>query len=145
MRFMKFGLSVAVAMAAVAAASAQQGNTISVPVEGLRNSQGSVRCGLFKGPEGFPKAGNQFRGVVVPVVNQQATCVFNDVPPGDYAVALFHAQQNETEMKTNFLGQPQEGYGFSRNPSTTFGAPAFHDAAYAYQGGSSTWPVKLNY
>lgn len=145
MRFMKFGLSMVVAMTAAMAASAQQGNTISVPVEGLRNSQGSVRCGLFNGPTGFPKAGNQFKGVIAPITNQQATCVFENVPPGTYAVALFHAQNNETEMTTNFLGQPKEAYGFSRNPSTTFGAPSFNDAAYAYPGGASSWPVKLNY
>ena len=145
MRFMKFGLSVAVAMTAAMAASGQQGNTISVLVEGLKNSQGSVRCGLFNSATGFPKAGNQYKGVVTPIANQQATCAFENVPPGTYAVALFHAQNNETEMKTNFLGQPQEAYGFSRNPSTTFGAPSFNDAAYAYPGGPSVWPVKLNY
>jgi uncharacterized protein (DUF2141 family) len=139
------GLAVALVAATVAAASAQSGNTISVPISGLRNNKGDVRCGLFNSAATFRKPGQEAMGVAVPIVNQQATCVFNNVPAGTYAVAVFHAENNETQLQTNFLGVPKEGYGFSRNPSTTFGAPGFGDAAYAYPGGATSWPVTINY
>jgi uncharacterized protein (DUF2141 family) len=127
------------------AAHAQSGNQISVPIQGLRNSQGMVRCGLFNSAATFRQPSKEFRGVAVPIANQQATCVFAEVPPGTYAVAVFHAENNETQIQTNFLGQPKEGYGFSRNPSTTFGAPDFGAAAYTYPGGVTSWPVLLTY
>jgi uncharacterized protein (DUF2141 family) len=137
------GAALLIGMATVA--GAQSGNQISVPIQGLRNNQGLVRCGLYASADGFRQPGKQFRGVAVPIANQQATCVFDNVPPGTYAVAVFHAENNETQLQTNFLGQPREGYGFSRNPSTTFGAPAFGDAAYAYPGGMTSWPVQITY
>jgi len=84
-------------------------------------------------------------GVAVPIVNQQATCMFNNAPAGTYAVAVFHAENNETQLQTNFLGIPKEGYGFSRNPSSAFGPPGFGDAAYSYPGGVTSWPVTLTY
>jgi uncharacterized protein (DUF2141 family) len=145
MQIMKFGVSMALAMGMATAASAQAGNQISVPIQGLRNNQGVVRCGLYASAAGFRQPGKEFRGVAAPIANQQATCVFTDVPPGTYAVAVFHAENNETQLQTNFLGQPKEGYGFSRNPSTTFGAPEFNAAAYAYPGGVTSWPVQLTY
>jgi uncharacterized protein (DUF2141 family) len=145
MQIMKFGVSMALAMGVATAASAQAGNQISVPIQGLRNNQGVVRCGLYASAAGFRQPGKEFRGVAVPIANQQATCVFAEVPPGTYAVAVFHAENNETQLQTNFLGQPKEGYGFSRNPSTTFGAPEFNAAAYAYPGGVTSWPVQLTY
>ena len=95
---MMLALSV-VGCLASAAAEAQPGNTISVPVSGLRNNNGDVRCGLYNSAATFPKDGQQFQGVVAAIANQQATCVFNNVPPGTYAVALFHAQKGETKCE----------------------------------------------
>ena len=94
MRFKKLGLALVFAGGlAGSVAEAQQGNTITVPVTGLRNNIGDVRCGLYNSAATFPKDGQQFQGVVAPIANQQATCTFTNVPPGTYAVALFHAEQ----------------------------------------------------
>lgn len=145
MNFRNLGLALVVAAGLGGAAEAQQGNTISVPVSGLRNSNGNVRCGLFNSAATFPKDGQQFMGVVAPIANQQATCTFTNVPPGTYAVSLFHAENGETTLRTGFFGQPQEGYGFSRNATGTMGPPAFNAAAYSYAGGATSWPVTITY
>lgn len=126
-------------------AEAQQGNTITVPVSGLRNNNGNVRCGLYNSAATFPKDDQQFMGVAAPIANQQATCVFDNVPPGTYAVALFQAEQGQTKMKTGMFGMPQDAYGFSRNAKIGMGPPAFNDAAYSYAGGATSWPVTITY
>ncbi len=143
-RSMTVAIVLAASLAGLAA-EAQQGNTISVPVSGLRNNNGNVRCGLFNSAATFPKDGQQFMGVVAPIANQQATCVFNNVPPGTYAVSLFHAEKGETQLRTGFFGQPEEGYGFSRNATGTMGPPSFNAAAYSYAGGATSWPVSIIY
>ena len=146
MRFRNFGFALVFAAGlAGGAAEAQQGNTISVPVTGLRNNVGDVRCGLFNSAATFPKDGQQFQGVASPIVNQQATCTFTNVPPGTYAVALFHAAPGQTVMKKGMFGQPLDGYGFSRNAPIGMGPPAFGDAAYAYAGGAVSFPVTITY
>lgn len=145
MRLVKLGLVTALALGAASAAYGQASNTISIAVSGLRNNNGDVRCGLFNSAATFPKSGQEFRGVVAPIANQQATCVFNDVPPGTYAIALFHAEKGETKMRTGFFGQPEEGYGFSRNATGGMGPPAFNAAAYSYAGGNTSWPVTITY
>ena len=147
MRFAKLGLAfVCAAGLAGAVAEAQQGNTISVPVSGLQNNNGEVRCGLYNSAATFPKYGQRFMGVESPIANQQATCTFTNVPPGTYAVALFHAQQpGQTVMRTGMFGMPQDGYGFSRNATIGMGPPAFNAAAYSYAGGATSWPVAITY
>jgi uncharacterized protein (DUF2141 family) len=145
MRLAKIGLVTAGTISVCVAAYAQSGNSISVPISSLRNNKGEVRCGLFNSAASFRQPGQQFMGVAVPIANQQATCVFNNVPPGTYAVAAFHAENNETQLQTNFLGIPKEGYGFSRNPSTTFGPPNFSDADYTFAGGATSWPITISY
>src|ERR1700722_14236510 len=133
-----FGLT-----AVTTAASAQAADRVSVPVSGLRNDDGVVRCGLYVGPEAFPKAGQESRGVLAKIKGGQATCVFNGLKPGIYAVAAFHAENSETEMQYGFFRYPQEGYGFSRNPPSHMGAPAFALAAFDYAGGAQSVPIRL--
>jgi uncharacterized protein (DUF2141 family) len=138
-------LAAAIVLAGGLGADAQQGNTISVVVSGLRDNTGSVRCGLFNSADTFPKDGKEFQGVESPIANQTATCTFTNVPPGVYAVAYFKAVPGQTKMKTGMFGMPQDPYGFSRNATIGMGPPSFNSAAYSYAGGATTWPVTITY
>ncbi len=135
-----FGLT-----AIMGAASAQAADRVSIPVSGLRSDGGVVRCGLYAGAQAFLKAGQESRGVTAKIKGGQATCVFNGLKPGTYAVAAFHAENNETEMQYGLFGKPKEGYGFSRNPPARMGAPAFASAAFDYAGGAQSVPIRLTY
>lgn len=126
-------------------AHAQSPGRLSVHVTGLHNDNGSVRCGLYASAETFRQPGRELRGAVAKPSGQRATCVFSGLTAGSYAVAVFHAENNETRLETGMLGKPKQGYGFSRNPSTTFGAPSFDAAAFSYPGGNFTMPVQLQY
>ncbi len=137
--------SLVLAVAAIGSAAAQSGNNISVAVEGLRNDKGMVRCGLYASAVGFREPGKEMKGVAVPISGGKATCVFNDVPPGSYAVAVFHAENNETQLETGMFGKPKQGFGVSRDAKGSFGPPSFDAAAYKYTGGSSVWPVHIEY
>ncbi len=138
-------LSIIVAIAAGAAAVAQTSNNISVVVEGLRNDTGMVRCGLYASANGFREPGKEWKGVAVPIQGGKATCLFTDVPPGSYAAAVFHAENNETQLETGMFGRPKQGYGFTRDARGSFGPPSFDAAAYKYPGGNSVWPVHIEY
>jgi len=131
MRTLLFPLVLVFALAT--GASAQSSGKLSVAVTGVRNDSGSVRCGLYSSADGFREPGREMRGAVAPIKNGQATCVFNAVPAGTYAVAVFHAEHNETQMETGLFGKPKQGYGFSNNPSSTFGPPGFASADFSYQ------------
>ena len=48
-------------------------------------------------------------------------------------------------METGLFGKPKQGYGFSNNPSSTFGPPSFSSAAFEYRGGGLNLPVQLSY
>jgi uncharacterized protein (DUF2141 family) len=124
---------------------AQAPARLSVTVSGVRNDNGSVRCGLYSSANGFREPGREVRGAVAHIKNGQATCQFSGIPAGTYAVAVFHAENNETQMETGLFGKPKQGYGFSRNPSSTFGPPGFDSAAFEYKGSQLNIPVRLTY
>jgi uncharacterized protein (DUF2141 family) len=130
---------------AAVGADAQQGNSINVVVSGIKDSNGGIRCGLFNSAATFPKDEQKYQGVEAPIANGQATCTFNNVPPGTYAVAYYKAAPGQTKMNTGMFGSPADPYGFSRNAPIGMGPPSFNAAAYSYAGGNTTWPVTITY
>jgi len=51
-----------------------------------------------------------------------------NIPAGSYAVAIFHDENSDGVCNTNFLGIPEEGYGFSNNIKPLLSAPTFDEA-----------------
>jgi uncharacterized protein (DUF2141 family) len=127
------------------AALAQPAGRLAMTVTGVRNANGVVRCALFNSPAAFPKPGQEWRGVIAPIRGGQATCVFTGVPAGNYAIAFFHAEQNETQLTPGLFGKPTQGYGFSNNAVGSFGPPNFSVAAFAYDGGNLALQGSLTY
>ena len=129
----------------IGGATAQSPGKISVNVSGLRSDTGVVRCGLYASADTFRKPGREKSGVIARSRGQQATCVFNGVPAGTYAVAVFHAENNEMQIQLGMFGKPKQGYGFSGNPSSSFGPPSFEAAAFRFGGGNQLLAVTLQY
>src|SRR5262245_56062774 len=132
----------ALAVGAATAASAQSAGRLSVAVDGVRSESGSVRCGLYSSADGFREPGREMRGAVAHIKDGRATCGFQGIPAGTYAVAVFHAEHNEAQIETGLFGKPKQGYGFSNNPSSMFGPPNFSSAI---QGRKPPLPVQLSY
>ena len=130
---------------AAGAATAQSPGKLSVNVSGLHSDSGVVRCGLYTSADAFRKPGRETRGVVARPNGQNATCVFSGLPAGTYAVAVFHAEHNEAQIETGMFGKPKQGYGFSHNPSSSFGPPSFEAAAFNFAGGNLSQQVTLQY
>jgi uncharacterized protein (DUF2141 family) len=120
---------------------------IKVEVTGFRNGKGRVGCSLWPGPNGFPRDDSHImKHVWAPINSANSTCVFAGVPAGDYAVTLFHDEDNSGKFKSNMIGYPLEGYGFSNNVNPQFKAPGFDECKFHYDG--SGWkqiPVKMIY
>ncbi len=68
-----------------------------------------------------------------PVTARTMTVRLDSLPPGPKAVRLFHDENSNGTLDTNFFGIPSEGYGFSNNPRSRFGEPSFADRLFEHQ------------
>ncbi len=124
---------------------AAQAQSLNVTVTGVRSSAGIVRCGLFATAKGFRVPGREVQAADAAIKNGQAVCSFTDVAPGAYALAVFHAEKNETAIEYGLFGKPKQGVGFSNNPSITFGAPGFEKARFAVNKPRVDLSIRLQY
>jgi uncharacterized protein (DUF2141 family) len=124
----------------------RQENAIQAQIDGLRNDRGQVLCALFSSAADFPKRyENAVAHAKSTVVNQQANCEFESIPPGTYAVSVFHDENSNGKLDTKFMGIPREGVGASNNAKGRFGPPKFSAAAFQYSGGRVTLKITIHY
>ncbi len=154
MQLVRIGLALAMAAALVrggfaGAESAPQTsspNRIEAEAVNLRDSNGSFRCTIFGSPDGFPDNTDKAAGnTSARVVDQKASCIFEGLPPGSYAIATLHDENDNDRMDYNFIGIPLEGYGFSSDPTVMLKAPSFDAAKFDYRGGVQVVPIRIHY
>ena len=57
-----------------------------------------------------------------------------ELPPGTYAIGIFHDANLNNRLDNYFFGVPREQYGFSNNARGFMGPPSFEDAAFPLEG-----------
>ncbi len=67
-----------------------------------------------------------------------------NLPPGRYALALYHDMNDNWKLDKNFVGYPKEPFGFSNNYRPIFTGPSFEDCVFEVkENGSSLLKIKL--
>jgi uncharacterized protein (DUF2141 family) len=69
--------------------------------------------------------------------------VFSNLEPGRYAAIAFHDENDNGKLDQNFLGVPNEPYGFSNDAQGFLAPPAFDAAAMALGGGNEAIRIAL--
>jgi len=121
-----------------------QDNTITVEISGVHQDSGQIFIGLFNRPDGFPDKGNEYNGVFLRATTATLHHTFSGIPPGAYAIAVFHDSNENGRLDTNFFGIPKEGYGFSNYGRATFGPPGYDQAQFTLHS-TYTARITLNY
>lgn len=103
---------------------------LRLEVSSFRSAKGTLNCRLFTEATSFPD-GEGARTVRVVIAGTQSTCVFDDLPPGTYAVAVVHDENGNGRLDKNFLGIPTEGYGVSNNRTYAASSPKWEESRFA--------------
>jgi len=117
---------------------------LTVIVERVRNSNGEIRLAIFDTPDQFPQ-GKKLDSKNVPAKLGEVTVHFENLSPGNYAVAIHHDENSDKKMNTNFIGWPQEGYGFSNDARVIFSSPVFEAASFDLDFADKTIRLKVVY
>lgn len=105
---------------------------VELTIRGIENVQGSVLVAVYNSEETFMK--KRLASKKVKVSDKEVTLTFDDVSSGDYAITTFHDENDNNKLDTNFLGIPNEPYGFSNDARGSFGPPSFEKAKVKVDG-----------
>ena len=119
--------------------------TLTVVVTNFRNNQGMASISLYKQANGFPNSAKAAETVFLKIDNTKAIAVFGKLPAGEYAVSVYHDENNNKKLDTNFFGIPKEGLGASNNARSHFGPPKYADAKFTFSGSSQQITLSMYY
>lgn len=105
-------------------------NKLTVQVEGVSSDSGSIMVAVYNKADGFLKKGQALMGVSTKAISGITELQINDLPEGQYALAIYHDENDNEELDTNWLGIPKEPIGFSNSKMKAFGPPGFKECAF---------------
>ncbi len=97
---------------------------LTIEISSLQNSDGNIVLELKDGND------NKIDGYTKKISDKKCIIIIKDLKPGKYAFRYFHDENKDNEFGTNWLGIPNEGFGFSNNATGTFGPPDFEDTIF---------------
>lgn len=106
-------LGAVVSLLSAASASAAD---LTVRIDGVRNPVGQLMLSLVDSPAGWDNQARPVAGRRVAADAGTIELVFPDLVAGDYALMVFHDENDNGKLDSNLIGMPVEGYGFSNNP-----------------------------
>jgi uncharacterized protein (DUF2141 family) len=120
---------------------------ITVVITNLRNAEGEILISLYDKAEGFPKDREAIirSAAVAPDASGQVTIVFEDLPHGDYAIAVLHDEDISQDMTFGAFHLPKEGYCFSNNVKVRFRPPKFKKTKFTLDGDDVTQTLRMRY
>ena len=118
---------------------------LSIKITNLQKKGGTMNIAIWDGPQGFPKDYNYAIQVDIFEAKEGMIATFNNLPAGNYALAIFHDENSNGDLDTNAVGIPSEGFGFSNNPRILFGPPSFNKAKIKLGSSNKTISVKLKH
>lgn len=110
--------------------SAQAQLSLEVEISKIKDINGQLEICLYKEGMGFMNSSKAVQCTWLQVSSDSHTYTFRSLKPGKYAVIVIQDLNGNKNLDTNFLRIPKEPYGFSTNPSTTFGPPDFDGASF---------------
>lgn len=105
----------------------KRSGVIEVEIVGVESNEGQMVIGLYSSDDQWLK--KIYKGTYSAINDGKANATFKDIPEGEYAISVFHDEDNNGKLKT-FMGIPRETVGCSNNAPARFGPPKWQDAKF---------------
>lgn len=131
---------------ACSAPDAPGGPRLHVSVVGARRVAGNVTVTIYgPRPEQFLARRAYLARQRIPLRAAEVQACFALSSAGDYAIAVYHDENDDHDFNRSLIGMPAEGYGFTNDAPTVVGLPSFEDARITVPPGETRTTIRLRY
>ena len=119
---------------------------LQVRVMGVAKPSGNITMTVYPdSSERFLAKGGKLARQRVPAQMPVTSACFVLPAAGQYAIAIYHDANDDHDFNRTFVGMPNEGFGFSRNPKTRLGLPSLSEVRFAVVAGDNPVEIQLTY
>ncbi|WP_420400138.1 DUF2141 domain-containing protein [Flagellimonas sp.] len=121
--------------------SAQSTATLKVQIQDIESDEGMLRVGLYDSAQNWLE--KTFKSKSSTIVNGKCEVVFEDVPYGEYAISVYHDENNNGKMDKYLGFYPKENYACSNQAPAKYGPPEWKDAKFTISQKTNQQLIKL--
>ena len=114
-------------------------------ISDVKSNKGSVTATLWTSEADYLDLDASKMRQSAKIIAGKAVLRLEDLPPGTYSVALYHDENGNNKMDTNFIGIPKEGWAFSNNAKGSFGPPSFEKTSFEVAADDVEMQLRMNY
>lgn len=103
---------------------------LTIKIAGFESDDGSAMVALVNSQKSWQSEGASFKNAIPKIEKKRVILVFNELPKGTYGVKVYHDENDNRKLDSNFIGIPKEAYGFSNNARGNFGPADWQDAKF---------------
>ncbi|MBD1260928.1 DUF2141 domain-containing protein [Maribacter polysiphoniae] len=111
---------------------------LNITIAGIQSGKGKIMYTVFSDKSGFPSDVDKAIEKGLATIKNGEAEIGLDLPHGEYAVMVFHDEDDDNELRTNWFGLPKEGVGNSNNHK---GIPSFKKSVFKL---SEDKTIKIN-
>ena len=103
---------------------------VELTISGLKALKGNIHLAVCSNESQFEEGDNPYIGHNL-TVNEYILTHTLELPEGEYAILLYHDENDNGKLDKNVFGVPKERYGFSNNEFGPHGSkPKFEKALF---------------
>ena len=131
-------------MGLICSKSFGQDTVHAVQVTNLENVKGTLYIGWYNNADDFPINDKAIYRKEIDVNNlSEVTVAFENIPAGNYAIAVFLDEDDDYKLDKNLFGIPKEKYGFSNNVLPALRAATFKESVFTLTDRSANVVINL--
>ncbi|MDR1552372.1 MAG: DUF2141 domain-containing protein [Prevotellaceae bacterium] len=114
----------------LAASTLNAQHKLTIVVDGMEQSKGTLFVAVYDS-ENFMK--KPMYGTLAKVDKEEIKIVLDSIVSGNYAVSIFHDENDNGKLDTGVYGIPVEKTGSSNNAKAIYGPPKFDDCKFTIE------------
>lgn len=124
-------------------ATTKDGYELKIKITNIKKPTGMIRLAAYSPDQEF--LGEETATALNSPVNQKGEVIvaINNLPLGTYAISVYHDEDGNGDLDSNFMGIPKEPYGFSNNARGLFGPPKYKSARFDFKEDSQMIEIKV--
>ena len=120
---------------------------LTLHVTGLNNDKGVVRIAIFNSKASYAakddSSDQAFKKDISKITEKASNYTFDSLPYGDYAIKIFHDEENSGKFLKGTFGIPKVQYGFSNNARGMLGPATYEKAKFTLNQPQMTMPIEM--
>ncbi|HAI43330.1 MAG TPA: hypothetical protein DCM40_37140 [Maribacter sp.] len=105
-------------------------HNISLNIDGVTSEEGNICFAVYTDESSFLKFDKVYKSGSEKAVKGKTVFDIENLPDGEYAIAIFHDANGNNNLDTNMLGIPKEQIAFSKGKMKMFGPPKYTESAF---------------